>query len=550
MIRFDFLRDITIQIPTGEVVLKASKINAGYRFDIYCKGTVGDVEILKFERPEKLYVNNWQSWGPAKVIDKDYSYKFPVELREKFGYSASIMPEIAFDNLVSDYLIGSHDGVIGFLTSKTAHPYFKVGKENVELHVNFFDTRFDNWQITESFVLLNLPFDYALKYYSELVAEENKVRFEREKQIGWCSWYQYFTNFTFDEMIKNLDLAKDKGYNVFQIDDSWQVDIGDWYANDEFKSTKLIADEIKKRGFRAGIWLAPFSVSEKSKLFKEHPDWLVKNEDGTPKVAYQNWDKNIYALDTTHPEALNWLKELFISLKKDGFEYFKIDFLFAGAIPGKRYESVSPITAYRKGLRLIREITSDNFLLGCGAPLLPSVGLVDGMRIGPDTAPYWDKNGPDIGYPNAFYALRNTVTRWYMTNWWQNDPDCLLLRRENTQLSDEHRRVFTYVTIALDNMVLQSDNLSLNIDWELWNGALQSGEKKFFVSNLMNNTPIIESGGMGEYLKISLDFNTDSYEILHQFSHRKIEKIIERREDGRTFNYYNEWSDENDREKI
>jgi len=49
---------------------------------------------------------------------------------------------------------------------------------------------------------------------------------------------------------------------------------------------------------------------------------------------------------------------------------------------------VTPIQAYREGLNVIRKAVGKSFILGCGAPLLPSAGLVDGMRIGEDTAPY------------------------------------------------------------------------------------------------------------------------------------------------------------------
>ena len=48
----------------------------------------------------------------------------------------------------------------------------------------------------------------------------------------------------------------------------------------------------------------------------------------------------------------------------------------------------SSAPAYRSGIELIREaIGEDAYLLGCGAPLLPSSGLFDAMRVSPDTAP-------------------------------------------------------------------------------------------------------------------------------------------------------------------
>ena len=44
---------------------------------------------------------------------------------------------------------------------------------------------------------------------------------------------------------------------------------------------KFIADEIKAAGYQSGIWLLPLSARKKSDdIFKNHPDWLVKDEKG------------------------------------------------------------------------------------------------------------------------------------------------------------------------------------------------------------------------------------------------------------------------------
>ena len=42
------------------------------------------------------------------------------------------------------------------------------------------------------------------------------------------------------------------------------------------------------------------------------------------------------------------------------------------AVPGDRRKGVTPIQAYREGLRVIRGTVGGDFVLGCGAPLLPS----------------------------------------------------------------------------------------------------------------------------------------------------------------------------------
>jgi len=222
---------------------------------------------------------------------------------------------------------------------------------------------------------------------------------------------------------------------------------------------------IREAGFTAGIWTAPFSASDSSELFRRHPGWFVREADpdgGRPVVSYRNWGKDIYALDTTHPEVLAWLREMFTELKRMGFAYFKIDFLFSAAVPGRRVLPVTPIQAYRQGLTAIREAVGSDFILGCGAPLLPSLGLVDGMRVGEDTAPFWDPSKSGVQGPNAKIAIKNPILRWFMhRRWWLNDPDCLLLRDRDVQLRSNERELYARAAGILDAMLIDSDDLEL-----------------------------------------------------------------------------------------
>jgi alpha-galactosidase len=296
-----------------------------------------------------------------------------------------------------------------------------------------------------------------------LAAAENGVRVSAWNPVGWSSWYHYFTHLRWEDIEKNLRIAKERfPFEVFQIDDGYEKDIGDWLeAKEGFRSLPELAQLIKSYGYVAGIWTAPFSASETSRLFQENRGWMVRDS-GAPKECYKNWGKKIYALDTSHPEVNKWLYGLFSKLKKMGFTYFKVDFLFAAAMPGDRAKKATPIQAYREGMEVIREAVGKSFILGCGAPLLPSAGFVEGMRISEDTAPYWDnERGPFQG-PNAYHALKNSITRSFMhRKWWLNDPDCLLLRSRDIELSPNERELYALAAGALDNMIIESDDLEL-----------------------------------------------------------------------------------------
>ena len=90
---------------------------------------------------------------------------------------------------------------------------------------------------------------------------------------------------------------------------------------------------------------------------------------------------------------------------------------------------MSGVDAYRAGLALIRSAIGDAYLLGCGAPTLASVGLVDAMRVGPDTATHVEPTDGDPSQPGQRFAIANGVARaWQHGRFWVNDPDCLIAR--------------------------------------------------------------------------------------------------------------------------
>ncbi|MFJ8468819.1 glycoside hydrolase family 36 protein [Streptomyces swartbergensis] len=249
----------------------------------------------------------------------------------------------------------------------------------------------------------------------------------------WCSWYEYFTEVTEDDIHENLRAMDtlDLPVDVVQIDDGYQRALGDWLTlSGRFRSRAGIADKIRSRGRRAGIWTAPFLVDPASDLANEHPDWLVRDTSGGFAHAGRNWGHDLRVLDTTHPDAAACLTEVFTTLRAEGYDYFKVDFLYAGALDGVRHADVDPLTAYRSGIELIRAaIGPESYLLGCGAPVLPSIGLFDAMRVSPDTAPHRRPEADDYSQPGQDPAeFTGAARQWQHGRLWINDPDCLMAR--------------------------------------------------------------------------------------------------------------------------
>ncbi|MEV7805303.1 glycoside hydrolase family 36 protein [Microbispora sp. NPDC088329] len=266
----------------------------------------------------------------------------------------------------------------------------------------------------------------------------------------WCSWYQYFSDVTQEDVAENLAAMDDLAVpvDVVQIDDGYQAAPGDWLTSSgRFDDLPGLVRSVREHGRRAGIWIAPMVVARESALCAAHPEWLVTDPgSGDPVSAGDVLGGSCAALDLTHPGAAEYLADVLRTMRGWGVDYFKIDFVYAGALEGRRHEDVTGVQAYRHGLRLIREaIGPEAYLLGCGAPILPSVGMVDAMRVGPDIAAYWQNPSAHPSEPSQANATRNTVARaWQHGRFWINDPDCLMLRPEVERREDWARTVERY----------------------------------------------------------------------------------------------------------
>ena len=457
------------------------KCRTGFKVTGKARGRLGRIEVFRGTAPREFLLNNWQSWGPLQKMRPGEGHQGIEEVMHTYSpYVFTPIPDVFKKGPVSDYFCAWPGCLVGFLSSRVAHPFFEIEGDELVGCLEYFDTVFDKPIPLEPLIILmngsgwtpsgspspagpESPVEELLEEYADLAAAENAVRMPARNPVGWSSWYQYFSNLQWEDVEKNLRLAREGfPFDVFQVDDGFEKDIGDWLTTkDGFRPLPDLARLITRQGFIAGIWTAPFSAAETSGLFQDHAGWMVQ-EAGAPKVCYRNWGKKIYALDTTLPDVKEWLGQTFSALRRMGFSYFKVDFLFAAAMPGERAERATPIQAYREGMKTIRQAVGDGFILGCGAPLLPSAGFVEGMRIGEDTAPHWDTKRGAFQGPNAYSALKNSIMRSFLhRKLWLNDPDCLLLRSQDISLTPNERELYALAAGALDNMIIESDDLAL-----------------------------------------------------------------------------------------
>ena len=424
-----------------------------------------------FGAADRAFVHGYQSWTPTATLRLDETFPDEKQADRPQMVDLAAPGDATTSHAVTALAGAPGELTLGFLEHDASLTRFDLRTDAASEETAFTAVcPLDGVELApgdrrESATLridAGRPVSDALTDLADAVGDRMDARVPGSVPTGWCSWYHYFTDVTADDVRENAADLDDWGVDVdhVQIDDGYETAFGDWRTLAAgFESMADLRADVEAASYDPGLWLAPFYVQADSRLAGEHPEWLV-TEDGEPVDAGARHGP-MYALDATHPEVAAWLTETFETVVEEwGFEYLKLDFLYAAALPGDRYADVTRAEAYRRGLETVRDAVGDAFVLGCGAPGFPSVGLVDAMRVGPDTAPYWRREGDSASQPAHENAVRNVLNRQFChRRLWANDPDCQLVR-ETTELTAAERESFAALVALTGGSNFLSDAVS------------------------------------------------------------------------------------------
>jgi alpha-galactosidase len=411
-----------------------------------------------------FYSNGWQSWSWSGALSP--GDHFPRTRLGPLSSPLRVNPGTPHPRrrgrFSADFygVLGSRRAragvLVGFLSQRQAFGSLEARLDRREpgmrLWANGDGARLDPGQTLETdwACLQFVDIDAAdpLGPFLDAVASENGARVQAPTPVGWCSWYYFFQEVTEGDIRDAASWAErhrpQAPLSLIQIDDGFEAEVGDWFETNSRFSGGLSAlqAEIRGAGLQPGLWLAPFIAKPGAAVVREHPEWVLRGPGGRPANAGFLWNTRTRALDLSHPGVLEHLDRLIGTAKREwGFDYLKLDFLYAGALAGKRYDPrITRAQALHQGLAAIRRAAGeDAVLVGCGCPIGSGIGIFDAMRISSDVAPRWNpaylgiepffRSEPD--FPSTRNAIRNILTRAHLhRRWWINDPDCLLLREQ------------------------------------------------------------------------------------------------------------------------
>ena len=436
----------------------------------------------EYEKNEKFFVNGYQSWTTSGEMSAEDIYRGTTPLAGVTKYTK----DMAITS--GDYAFTRYEPRPGFFHSFT-YTYLRRGDEfelfgslserngytvfysDMEKHIFSVEKDVEGLTISEPYEMFDIVrfvggYDEVFDKYFAAMSLPAKKRVDR--LTGYTSWYNYFQKI--DENIvlrdlKGLSRARES-VNIFQIDDGYEPFVGDWldYNGKDFPNgMKTIADAVHREGYLAGIWLAPFNVQRgKSRILKEHPDWLIRNPDGKPQLGCVAWG-GAYTLDIYNPEVREHLKKVFDNVLDDwGYDMVKLDFLYSQCRTPRDNKTRGTIMC--EAMDFLRECVGDKLILGCGVPLGPAFGVVDACRISCDVdlsygGKFYNSMSINNELPSAQNAINNSMFRRHLNGRaFLNDPDVFFLRDHNLTFTWEQKLLLAKINNLFGRVLFVSDD--------------------------------------------------------------------------------------------
>ncbi len=333
------------------------------------------------------------------------------------------------------------------------------------------------------------------------ISEQNQARRDTDTNYYWSPFQDFRYSFTYQYLLDQLKILDEikpaiplqtvhtgPGYCI----------TGDWLKTRDGwpDSMEDVARQIFQRRYRAGIYVAPFAVHETSKIFRNHPQWILKDNEANPIVMSEDSEGKLYALDGSHEDVKDYIAKVFKAFRKMGFTYFELDYLDWGLKDSSEVKRAkkgkSSVQIFRAIMEIIRdEIGAGSFITANKTPFSPLIGIVDAVRIDRDQSWKWDEK-------ITGHILQESYNTQYFNNvFWQNDPDVIFLRDYKTEFTKEEQKSLALWIGFMGGSTGISDNFKImeSDKLEIWHfleppKRPQSALLPFWGSNVTNKVAI------------------------------------------------------------
>ena len=235
-------------------------------------------------------------------------------------------------NVIGAALVYSGNYKLKTVTDDTEYHYFFAGinEQNSEYHL----------KKGETFKTPALALTYSTQGLSGASRNFHKwgrkyilAHGDKERDILLNSWEGVYFDINQKGMDQMMADIHSMGGELFVMDDGWfgtkyprvtdNCALGDWVVDTKKLPNGIegLLNDARKNQVKFGIWIEPEMVSEKSELFKEHPDYAFVIPERKPVMGRSQLN-----LDFSRKEVVNCIfNQLTAVLDKIDVDYIKMD---------------------------------------------------------------------------------------------------------------------------------------------------------------------------------------------------------------------------------
>ncbi len=144
------------------------------------------------------------------------------------------------------------------------------------------------------------------------------------------NWEATYFDFNGEKIINIAKQAARLGVEMLVLDDGWFGErdsdcssLGDWFVNETKMGGPLsnVVEQVNALGMKFGLWIEPEMISENSKLYEEHADWVFMVPGRKPiRGRYQ------MVLDFSRSEVVDYIFDQITKvIDAANIEYIKMD---------------------------------------------------------------------------------------------------------------------------------------------------------------------------------------------------------------------------------
>ena len=226
-----------------------------------------------------------------RPVTKDFSFENYQGQRMEKGEFGGGLPVLDVWNKETGFFIGSireKPTLISLPAFVDNNGYFNIGIQYIRKNMKFGKEVYKS--IPTVIGVHRGDFYNALKMYSEIMGCKGFKMLKPTESVYeaiWCGW-GFGMDFTTKQMIDMIPLLKELNIKVVTVDAGWFYINGDFFPRkDTFPNgdadMRKFVKTFHDNGFLVKLWITPCVAGPK--LSKEHPEWLLRERDGNPKLV-------------------------------------------------------------------------------------------------------------------------------------------------------------------------------------------------------------------------------------------------------------------------